>query len=66
MAGSRDKKPRGRPKGTPSRSATFRLPTELLQKLAEAAASQDRSQTIIIRRAIEAYLAANKEKDEKK
>jgi len=47
---------RGRPKGSPSKSATFRLPKELLEKLAEAAASQDRSQTILVRRAIEAYL----------
>jgi predicted DNA-binding protein len=56
MARARETKGRGRPKGSPSKSATFRLPQELLAKLAEAASSQDRSQTILVRRAIEAYL----------
>ena len=63
MAGAKDKKPRGRPKGSPARSATFRLPQELLEKLAGAAEAQDRSQTVLVRRALEAYLA---EKDEEK
>ena len=52
------KKKRGRPKGSPSKSATFRLPEELLEQLAEAADAQDRSQTTLVRRALEAFLAA--------
>ncbi len=52
----RRKKKRGRPKGVETKSASFRLPEELLEKLAEAAESQDRSQTTVVRRAIEAYL----------
>jgi predicted DNA-binding protein len=50
------KKKRGRPKGAETKSASFRLPEDLLEKLAEAADSQDRSQTTLVRRAIEAYL----------
>ncbi len=65
MAGSRGgKEKRGRPKGTPTKSATFRLPEELLRQLAEAANSQDRSQTILVRRAIEAYLEKRKEEEQ--
>jgi hypothetical protein len=64
MARARETKGRGRPKGSPTKSATFRLPEDLLGKLAEAASSQDRSQTILVRRAIEAYLAGKGEGQE--
>lgn len=47
---------RGRPKGVSAKSASFRLPEDLLEKLAEAAETQDRSQTVLVRRALEAYL----------
>jgi predicted DNA-binding protein len=53
---NKNKKKRGRPKGIETKSASFRLPEDLLEKLAEAAESQDRSQTTVVRRAIEAYL----------
>ena len=48
---------RGRPKGSPTKSASFRLPEALLAKLADSAKTQDRSQTTLVRRALEAYLA---------
>jgi predicted DNA-binding protein len=47
----------GRPKGAPAKSASFRLPEELLAKLAEISRKQDRSQTTLVKRALEAYLA---------
>jgi predicted DNA-binding protein len=47
----------GRPKGAPAKSASFRLPEELLAKLAEVSRKQDRSQTTLVKRALEAYLA---------
>ena len=49
-------KQRGRPKGPDNKSASFRLPTELLELLAKEASTQDRTQTTLVRRALEAYL----------
>ena len=42
------------------KSATFRLPKELLEKLAAAADMQERSQTTLVRRALEMYLEKQK------
>ena len=39
-----------------NKSASFRLPKNLLDKLADAASDQERSQTTLVRRALEAYL----------
>ena len=53
-----EKRPRGRPRtkgGTTS--TTIRLPKWLRDKLAEVADEEDRTQTALIRRALEAYLA---------
>ena len=50
------KRKRGRPKGVDSRSATFRLPEELLELLAEQAGDEGRTQTMLVKRALEAYL----------
>ena len=55
---------KGRPKKkTTSKSATFRLPQELLDQLAAEADEQERSQTTLVRRALEAYLANQAEED---
>ena len=62
MAAKKAKK-RGRPKKKTSKSATFRLPEELLEALANEAGSQERSQTTLVRRALEAYLASQEESD---
>ncbi len=43
------------------KSATFRLPKELLEKLAQIADLQERSQTTLVRRALEAYLEEKKD-----
>jgi len=51
-----EKKRPGRPKGSPTKSASFRLPEGLLEKLAATADAQERSQTTLVRRALEAYL----------
>ncbi len=57
MAETKGRKRRpGRPKGTPTKSASFRLPANLLEELSRAARAQDRSQTTLMRRALEAYL----------
>lgn len=61
-----NEKRRGRPKKKKTnKSATFRLPQELLDQLAAEADAQERSQTTLVRRALEAYLkkqaAAEKE-----
>ena len=57
MAESKHKKAKpGRPKGSPTKSASFRLPEDLLAKLQLAADVQDRSQTTIVRRALERFL----------
>ncbi len=56
MVQENDKK-RGRPKKKKTnKSATFRLPPELLDQLAAEADAQERSQTTLVRRALEAYL----------
>ena len=60
----RGKAQRGRPKGSPHKSASFRLPQELLDQLAEAADAQDRSQTTLVRRALESFLAQQKKEAE--
>ncbi len=55
---------RGRPKKKKTnKSATFRLPQELLDQLAAEADSQERSQTTLVRRALEAYLAKQEAED---
>lgn len=54
---------RGRPKKKKSKSATFRLPQELLDQLAAEADAQERSQTTLVRRALEAYLAQQSDED---
>ena len=59
MAKKKTKKKPGRPKKGPAKkSATFRLPEELLIKLAAAAEEQERAQATLVRRAIEFYLKA--------
>jgi len=60
---SRKKGP-GRPKGAPSKSASFRLPEGLLEKLASMAKKQERSQTTLLRRALEEYLKEHRAKAE--
>ena len=50
------KRKRGRPRGVESRSATFRLPEELLDMLSDQADDEGRTQTMLVRRALEAYL----------
>lgn len=58
MAQPKHKKTKpGRPKGSPTKSASFRLPEDLLEKLQETAEGQDRSQTTIVRRALERFLS---------
>jgi predicted HicB family RNase H-like nuclease len=52
---------RGRPKGAANRSATFRLPVELLEELARQAHDQERSLTTLVKRALESYLKENPE-----
>ncbi len=54
---------KGRPKKKTNKSATFRLPQELLDQLAAEADEQERSQTTLVRRALEAYLANQAEED---
>jgi predicted DNA-binding protein len=61
--GKKSKKKPGRPKGAPTKSASFRLPEELLEKLADLAENQERSQTTLVKRALEAYLADQEESD---
>lgn len=46
------------------KSATFRLPQELLEQLAAVANEQERSQTTLVRRALESYLEREKGKTE--
>lgn len=59
MAPAKRKKKPGRPPGKgDTTSTTFRLPKDLLEKLHKAAEAQDRTQTAIVRRALEAFLAA--------
>ena len=67
MAKAQTKKKRpGRPrKGPPQKSASWRLPEGLLEKLAAVADAQDRSQTTLVRRALEAYLAEQEKEKEK-
>ena len=61
---TKKKKKRGRPRSAKkSRSATFRLPEELLEKLAEQADTEERSQTTLVRRALEAFLAEDAEQE---
>ena len=55
------KKKRGRPKGKATKSATYRLPEELLEKLAEEAERQERSQTTLVRNALKKFLEAQDE-----
>lgn len=54
---------KGQPKKKTNKSATFRLPQELLDQLAAEADEQERSQTTLVRRALEAYLAKQKAED---
>ncbi len=54
---------KGRPKKKTNKSATFRLPQELLDQLAAEADEQERSQTTLVRRALEAYLAKQAAED---
>ena len=61
--GKKSKKKPGRPKGAPTKSASFRLPEELLDKLAELADTQERSQTTLVKRALEAYLAEQEDSE---
>ncbi len=58
------KKKRGRPKGKASKSATFRLPEGVLEQLLEQSELEERSQTIIVKRALEAYFKAQEEGEE--
>ena len=57
-AGKTIKRRRGRPKKEgDTTSTTIRLPDWLREELAKQAEDEDRTQTAIIRRALEAYLA---------
>ncbi len=58
-----NQKQKGRPKKKTNKSATFRLPQELLDQLAAEADEQERSQTTLVRRALEAYLAKQEAED---
>ena len=45
---------------TPAKKATFSLPATLVARLQQASKTEDRSQSVIVRRALEAYLAPKK------
>jgi len=44
---------------TSAKKATFSLPAALVARLQQASKTEDRSQSVIVRRALEAYLTSN-------